>query len=479
MKMIFLVPRGGTPSNYPPIGVLYLSSIAKQKGLEVSFYDAGAIDNSDEGMFEYAKKIQPDIIGFTVFTFKASMIFGAIRKMKKELPNAKIIVGGPHICAIPERTMMECGEIDFAVVGEGELTFAEWLDCVISGNNDYSHINGLLYRKDGDVRVNPMRETIRNLDDLPPMDLELMKGMAYEPDGASLGKKIGSFMSSRGCPFRCSFCHQVFPGAYRRRSVKKVVDDIETLVKKYNCDELFVADYLFGVNKEWLDEFYAELKKRNIKVPWKGMGRVNTLSAEDLKKMKENGCYSINFGIESGNTEVLKDIRKQISLDVAEEKVKVAKDLGIAVFAFFILGHRLDTMQTMQETLDFSMKINPHFVAYNQLNPFPGTELFDLVPESEEKYNWDKFADVLSVREKHNTYPPSICGLKPEEISKFRAKCYEKFFSSNRYFVENVLLTGIPFKLRWLCFKHFIAYRIPFLRKLRLLLKNVFIVTDT
>lgn len=445
MKIAFLNLRDGVSKNeFPNLGLLYLAAVIRKEGHSVRLFDATALGRSLDKIEVELISFKPDVCAVTLYTEGILVQYDFIRKLKNLVPH-HAIVGGPHASALPERTMKECSDIDFLVYGEGDVTFPE-LVSAIENKKDISIVDGICFRKDGIIIKTKQRELIRDLDKLPfpAHDLIFDNGYAYVHRGMELGRKVVAVMSSRGCPWECNFCYkQIFGSRLRRRSPKNVVDEIEMLMTAYRVDDIQFVDDLFAVNRGWLAEFCDELRARQLKVHWKCLGRVDTLTKEDMAMMKEHGCYGIEFGGESGNNEILKDINKKITVSQVKKAFKDARSVGLITSAFFIFGHRLDTHETITQTMNLARDIKADFCGFAVLLPFPGTKVFLSLPE-DIKYNWEVFQGYYSY-----SSPISMCAMEAKVLQRYGRQANIEYYGRIRYLVSNIILSKLPLKIKW------------------------------
>ena len=439
MRILFINPAGFGTNEYPPLGLLYLASVAKRNEHEVDFFDEG-IDKSESNVIEYVKKQKPEIVAFSLYTVNLIDSYRIIKKISKLNPRPTIITGGPHATALPEKTLQECPEIDYLIYGEGENTFIELLEA-LEEEKEVKNIKGIYYHNNGIIMHTEPRPYIKDLDSLPFPSYDVIQKYHYPMDMVVKGKKVATVITSRGCPYHCAFCNKaVFGDEYRRRSPKNVVSEIKELINK-GIDEIYFVDDLFAFNKKWLSDFYKELDKEKIRIPWKCLGRVGALDHNDFKAMKEHGCYVIELGIESGNNEILKDIHKKITIEEAERTVKEAKKAGLAVHTFWILGHRLDTEETIKQTIDTAKRFNSDFVSFFVLVPFPGTEVYRFIPE-ELRCRWERIGYYHK-----DTLPISICKVSPQRLLELEEEAFWHYFLRFRYIIDNIIFTKSRLRL--------------------------------
>ena len=444
MKILLINPSGGYIHEYPPLGLLYIASFLRDAGHIVGFFDEGAKSKTGSSLFDFATQFNPDIYGIALYTTNALETFKKISLIKKQSPKCVIIVGGPHATVQPERTLEECKNIDYLVCGEGENTTKELLDALQNNGNVLS-VDGLYFRANGNIQKTPPRELIKDLDSIPFPMYELIEDFHYVFDPLKVGNKLATLMTSRGCPYDCTFCaaKAVWQGSFRRRSPENVIQEIKLLMNKYGYDELYFMDDLFAVNKRWLDKFYILKQENLINAPWKCLGRVDLLAYNDYKKMADSGCYLIQFGVESGDDKILEDINKKITTLQVTGAFSQARAAGLNTYAFFMLGHRLDTYETILKTINFAKKLCPDFLSFFCMVPFPGTKMYDLIPE-ESKYDWSR---IMYSDWGRDLPPIQISSVDSKDLLAFEQQAYGKIYVSMRYVLKNMIFSKSNKKL--------------------------------
>lgn len=329
------------------------------------------------GFKDLIKKIaqfKPDIVGFTVFTLHHRTVFKMIEKLKLRCSEIDVIVGGPHISIAKKKTLKMCSDIDFACVQEGEDLIVE----LCKGEN-IEDIKGLVYRKDGQVCFNGIREYENNLSRFNFPRLEKFE----------MGKYANEILiiSSRGCPYRCIYCsvHLVLGKKLRTRDVKQVVDEVEYWYNKGKRIFNFVDDN-FTFYEKRVYEFCDELEKRNLKdliLRASNGVRADRLNYGLLSRMKEVGFRSIGIGVESGNDRILKILRKGESAEQIEKAIRNACELGFEVDLFFVFGTPGETLEDVEDSINLALKYPVFKVDFYTLIPFPGTELYKLVDDNQ------------------------------------------------------------------------------------------------
>ena len=361
-------PLSETPS--PPLGLAYLAAALAESGVEVKILDLVVFPYSRAMLQNLLEAFKPQMAGLTAVTMTFDSAMGVIKDIKGIDPQILTMMGGPHVSFCARKTLADYPELDVAVIGEGERTVVELCR---TANNGLENVSGIAYRRGTDICDTAHREPIENLDELPLPDRGLLPLGRYR----ALNMPI-SMTTSRGCPFKCIFCvgRKMVGARVRYRSPEKVVDELQYL-STLNFHQINIADDLFTANKNHCLAVCDEIIKRDLKLTWTSFARVDTVSDEVLTRMKAAGCNAVSFGIESANPQILKTIKKGITLDQVEAAVGMCKRAGITPYASFILGLPGETPETIKETMDFGKKMKHLGLAFgfHLLAPFPGTEI--------------------------------------------------------------------------------------------------------
>ena len=445
MKIFLIVP----PSTlYPgdvhfasfPLGIGYLSAILGRDGHQVDILDCVIEDQrprklenktyhvgvSWDTIKDRIEKANPDILGiscsYSVDINNAMKIAG----ITKAVGNIPVIIGGAHSCALPRETL-ENENIDYVVIGEGEETLSLLLKN-IEKRQTPDHIDGLCFKKGGNLIINPKQKYIQDLDTLPFPARHL-----FSMDNYIRSKKIHGFqlkrtpyttmITSRGCPNRCVFCaiHSIWGRKWRPRNPIRVVDEIEHLVKEYGIREIHFEDDNISLNKTRMAKICDEIVNRKLDISWatpNGIS-VNTLDRDLIAKMKKSGCYRLFLAIESGNQYVLDHIiKKGLSLDKVKSVNSVLKEFHIEVNGCFVIGLPGETRENIQDTIDLAKRLDLDTVGFSIATPYPGSELYDI---------WkDKMSNDFS-KFRLNIAHIDTDSLTSREIEKLRNRAYLEF----------------------------------------------------
>lgn len=399
----------------PPLGLSYAAAACEAAGARVRIFDFIVSRYSPEKLARMLKDFEPDLVGAGCVTMnyhEARRIIGDVRKIR---PQAVTMMGGPHVSFDIEGTFRSCPELDIIVVGEGEATLMELVPAVFD-RSAWRNVKGIAFRDKEDTVFTGPRDLIHDLDGLPMPARHLLPVSRY----LALGYPV-SIITSRGCPNRCIFClgrRMVgFKGRFREPAL--VVDEIEHLLSM-GFTRINVADDLFTASRERVASLCEEIMRRGVNFGWSAFARVNTVDPETLRIMREAGCDCISFGIESGNPEMLKRIRKGITLDQARQAVAWCRQADILPHASFMVGLPGETRQTLEDTHRFATELGIAY-GYHFFAPFPGTT----VREELDSYDIEILTDDWS-RYDANSPVVRTSGLSPEEMIDFVAE-YDKF----------------------------------------------------
>ena len=358
--------------DYPAIALGYLYSYLKARQADVHVIDTKLERLSFETVIKRVQDIKPDIIGISSMTHEISTCGELCDLLKKINSNIITVVGGVHITALPEETLKTFSGFDIGIVGEGE----EVLYNLVENINDLNRIRGIVFRENGSVVLNQAAPVINNLDSLPLPD--------WSPFPKSSRYHI---ITARGCPFRCSFCMTPYGKEVRERSPENVLTELKTTIENFDPDYYRFNDETFGFNVRRANLILDYIIDNKLdKIPKSASMRANIVTEETLKKMKRAGFDYIDYGVESGNEEILKRVHKSVTLKQTENAIAMTKKAGIRVGANFILGHPYETWDTAMETINYAVKLNADFNAIGIMCPYPGTEVYDLAMKGKGDY---------------------------------------------------------------------------------------------
>jgi anaerobic magnesium-protoporphyrin IX monomethyl ester cyclase len=406
----------------PLIGLATMAAVLEKNGYEVAVVDCPRLHMTHEDLKREIVRLEPDIVGITCVTATFPSALQVARVIKESNSRTLIALGGPHATFMDRQILSEEPEVDIVVRGEGEQTILELAshvsDSCLKGLNE---VAGITFRKNGQIIQTPNRPFIQNLDQLPFPAYKYFPLRKYR----LFGKLILPIITSRGCPFQCAFCMvpQMAGNRFRVRSPKNVVDELEWLRDAYGAAVFTFQDETFTYDKKRALEICGEIKKRNIAVPWDCQSRVDQISRELLTEMRDANCQLISFGVESGNQKILDAMKKRTTIEQNEKAVRLAKEVGISVAISVIIGYPGETMETLEQTLDFIRRTEPDDAYLSLATPYPGTELYDLVKD----LGWKMSAEWSHYETRTPVFENPL--LPSEKIKETRETFYNHFYS--------------------------------------------------
>ncbi|GAB4544342.1 MAG: radical SAM protein [Thermodesulfovibrionia bacterium] len=358
----------------PPLGLLYIASYLKQ----YTNHDVSIIDSQVEGL-DYQSlssriaTIKPDVVGITAMTMTMVDVMKTVEIVKGIGKGIRVVLGGPHVHLFPEETVNLNG-VDFLVLGEGEETFKELLE-YIDDKSRLRKVPGIVFRTDDGIINTGNRPAIKDLDRLPFPDRHLLPYKRYT-SLLSKGNIATTIFTSRGCPFKCSFCDRPHLGkVFRARSAINVVDEIEECYNMGIKDLLFYDD-TFTVNRKRVIDICNEIIRRGLDINWDIRARVDTVDEEVLRHLRDAGCQGIHYGVEAGTERILDVLNKGIKIEDVKRVFDLTRRYNIQILAYFMIGNPSETKDDIQRTFRVMKALNPDYVHITIFTPFPGTRLY-------------------------------------------------------------------------------------------------------
>ncbi len=361
-----------------PLGIFYLASWLRKHDYHVAVTDAEALKLTEEQILEEIRQFAPDFIGISSTTVAFHRAVGVAGIIRSRVPGLPIILGGPHITSNIEHAM-SFEAFDYGVIGEGEITLLELLTA-LSAKTSVNEIAGIVYKDvSKKLIITSGREYIENLDMLPFPAYDLIQDISlYTPPPSNYKTlPVVNIITSRGCPNLCTFCDRnVFGRRYRERSAQNVFEEIKFLHEKYHVREIAFVDDTFLINKKRIHELFDLLSREGLHFSWTCMARINNVTFEFLQFLRDNGCWNIAFGIESADEDILKAIKKNISPENVRQVIDWCHKLAIKTKGFFIVGHPLETIGTIDKTIRFACSLKLDAVVVTINTPIPGSQQY-------------------------------------------------------------------------------------------------------
>lgn len=427
----------------PPLGLAYLAAVLEREGIEVKIIDSLALTWSNpkiKGKKEKQKvyspgtkyfrslinRFKPEVIGISIVcAVMEKHAFKIAHLVKKIDPKIKVVVGGGHATAAPQR-MLEQKAIDFVVIGEGEENFPKLLKNINSLSK--TQIDGLGYKKEKSIIINPKTQFVKDLDQLPFPAWHLLPMDSYFAANSGgffrKGSPFLTMITSRGCPNRCIYCtvNKAWGNIWRARSPENVLEEIKTLVKRYKIQEIQFLDDNISVDRERFIKIAKLLIKNKINLAWWPANGIflTTLKKEMIPVLKKSGCFALIFGIEHGDFLMQKQIGKIVPLEKAKEIIAACKKEGIWTHGSFIIGLPGETLETAQRSINYAIQSNLDSVSFFAALPLPGSSLFERMKKEKKKVNFNELR-LLTTKVKTSN-------LTPDEITSIRKKAFLIFF---------------------------------------------------
>jgi radical SAM superfamily enzyme YgiQ (UPF0313 family) len=402
MRVALINPRFRLPIDTrttPHLGLAYLAAVSERRGDEVVIFDC---DVEEKPVAEFIQEFRPHLVGITANTPQVKQAWRTAKQIK-EVYDCPVVLGGPHVSVLPEESC-EKPYVDIVVRGEGEdawIDLSNRLERYLQDQPEY-HTDAFLHPEneilkdcpgisyktsDGQIHNNPDRTPIADLDSLPWPAYHLFKMERYtnlQPTADHVdGARSFSIMTSRGCPYRCTFCSQsIMPIKWRSRSPENVLAEWRHLVEDFGAQEIGILDDSANIRVKRLEEMANLIIENSLNhVSWIFVNgiRANLASKELLALLKKAGLKRTAFGVETGDPEIMKTIDKKIDMETIRQAFRNAKEVGLETIGFFIIGLPGETRESMQRTIDFAIELDPFIANFSMMTPYPGTKVYEIV----------------------------------------------------------------------------------------------------
>jgi len=429
-------PMASAGNSLPPHQFLYLGAVAREMGWEPSILDGPAEGVPLGECATRALEGDPSVVGFSATTMsiaKAAVVAAEIRRRR---PDVVILVGGPHVTALPVETFEKLPDFDLGCAGEGEDVLRRVLSHLERGD-DPRAVPGLVSaRDDGSVQFLPPAHEEVDLDALPPLAWDLLTEFParYHAAATYLNRTpFSDLIVSRGCRYRCTFCdNNTFGRSIRALPLPAILDNVDRLVRQYGIRSFFFTDDSLMTLKELFVELCEELIRRDYGVEWSINVRTSEVNPEILALMRRAGCWQVSYGIESGSWEILKRIKKAATPRMHERALVQTREAGIKSNAYIIIGFPGETHETLKETEDFLKRVPIDTLRLTYFTPFPNTDITeDLAGHGELVADWTQlnFYNIA--------YIPN--GLTRQDLERAYRRIMADFYLKPR-----VLLSFLP-----------------------------------
>lgn len=420
----------------PPLGLLYLAGYLERfTGHHVEVLDAQVEELSYDQLRQEIARHQPNVVGLTTMTFTLIDVLKTARLVKEIDPSTQVVLGGPHVHLYPEETLA-FPEVDYLVLGEGEVPFAQLLER-IGDPVGLAQVGGIAFRHNGETVITSIRALEADLDALPFPARHLTP---YKKYSSVIAKRspITTMFTSRGCPYKCIFCDRPHLGKqFRARSASNVVDEIEAC-ERIDIHEFLVYDDTFTIQRQRVLDICDEIIRRKLEIGWDIRARVNTVDEEMLRKLRQANCERVHYGVEAGTDRVLKILQKGITLEQTLQAFAMTRKAGISTLAYFMIGAPTETREEILQTIEFAKRLAPDFVHITIVTPFPGTQLYAMGLEQGQFTHdfWREFATVPTPDFQPQYWEEK---LSRQELQELVTYAYKSFYERPAYIFQQLL----------------------------------------
>ena len=426
----------------PPLGAGYIAAVLLQAGHQAKIIDAQVLGLSVDEILREVDAYRPDVLGISFLTPQENSAYDLIRRLKQRFKDIPVIVGGAHPTCFPRETMEKCNEIDVLVAGEGEHAVLDIMAC-LEAKRTWPEVKGIYYRNGkGQIIETPPDDTLVDLEKLPLPARHLYPMEAYMPEPFE-NKRLPAtnMIVSRGCAYaQCTFCYRsgILKRESRIQSVSKTLEEIKGLIREFGIKEFIFYDDDLAAYKGWLISFCDALDREKLDLSWSFRARANNIDEPILKRAKETGCVSVSFGFESGNQDLLNNIKKGITLEQSRRAAALANGLGLEVLGTFMLGLPGETPEKAEKTIRFAIELDCSYAAFIPTHPHRGTPLYEqcqregqvIVPVYSEKMCEIRYIPAI-------TYVPA--GYKDAgEVQAMVRKAYRRFYLRPGFFLKHL-----------------------------------------
>jgi radical SAM superfamily enzyme YgiQ (UPF0313 family) len=436
--------RDDNIGSVPPLSLLYVAAILENEGVEVDLVDMAAERLTYRETLQRIQRFSPDLLGFSVTTISFHPVLKCINRFKQDT-GLPVLVGGENVRLYPLETMSHPA-IDFCIVGEAELPLPQFIRA-FRENGPYEGIKSLGYRNNGEVFLDRTLQLTAEIDSVPFPARHLIKNELYE-NVLSRKKNFTAMLSARGCPFNCAFCN-ANQQRYRARSPKNFVDEIEQNLTKHGIRDFDIYDSTFTTDRQRVLDICAEIRNRKLEIGFSVRSRVDVVDREMIDALKSAGCYAIMYGIESSSPDILKRMNKGISPAQIMETVTYTNSSGLETLGFFMFGFPGESCKTIEDTIEFSLKLPLDYAQFTLLVPFPETEIYTYYREHGLEDYW---AEYTLDETKERLLDLVDTDITRDQASKYLAEAYRRFYYRPRIIWQQILMLRSFSKLKRLVF---------------------------
>ncbi len=447
MRLFFTRPDSEIVAAPAPLGMMSLSAyLRKYRGKDdFILYDARVRYTSNDRLVKIIKEYKPDILCITSFSLEAETSHDLAARVKAALPGCKIFIGGPYPTSDPQ-TVIQDQNFDIAFIGEGERSLLAVLNTIEKGE-PLEAIKGIAFRQNGRIINTGYPEMIEDLDEVPIpawdlIDLEYCfsrKGKRSMMNKLQRRNRAVSVFTTRGCPYQCTYCHNVFGKKLRKHSVDFVLEELKLLQQNYGVQEIEFLDDIFNMDMERAAAIFDRMEMEGLRfdITFPNGLRSERLNEELLRKFKRGGVYWITVAIESGSPRIQKEIKKNVDLKKAQENIALISKMGINCNGFFMMGFLNETEEDIRKTIDFAVRSRLVIASFFILTPFPNTAIYNQALE--------QGVDMTARFSDYHDISVNLSKVPTKRLWQLKKMAYRKFyFSPKRIYL---ILRANPFRV--------------------------------
>lgn len=431
-RVLLIKPKHNecTGHAFPPLGVMYLAAcVRREPDVDVRIIDMAPWPMRYADLDHQIRSYGPDLVGISAITFESRGLHRAARLVKQWRSDVPVIAGGPHATSYTHR-VLEDTNIDAVVIGEGEITFEKLIDALRHGQ-PLSTVAGIGYRDGDAVRLTVPREPIKDLDALPLPAYDLVPVDRYKHFSrmSKFGcRDYGVLFTSRGCPYACVYCHNIFGKAFRTRSPENVFAEIRTLRTHYGLREFEVLDDAFNLDRSRMQRICEMIiaSGMDITLTFPNGVRADLLDEESIIKLRQAGTRFMSIAVETASPRLQKLIGKNLNLPKVRRNMELALKHGIFCQGFFMLGFPSETEEELRGTIDFALESDLHAAHFFTVNAFDGTPLAEWARRIGKPTKTD-FARSYLTRDFEN-----LTDIRTEKFNRMRSQALRRFWLSPR-----------------------------------------------
>lgn len=438
-------PKYSMFSITPQLLLGYVSSSLKKAGYnDIHLLDGSLTQCNEVEASEIAATVNPDIIVMEVDTGYERWARGFTKEVRARIQKIIVVVEGAHITAL-KSLALDFIEPDFGILGEVEQSIVEFANHIDKQHPEKSDVSGLMYREEGRwVQSKNELGVLVDVNEIPFPDWELLNPRNYFTlmDGANIpqkGKRPTVIMTSRGCPYKCTFCSARTSGGrtMRYREAKNVVDEIKFLKNKYGVDEIIIVDDNLTMDLKRAEELFDLMIEEQVNVFWRANQglRADRLNEKVVEKMARSGCYAVGLGVESGNKEVQKSIKKSLDIDKVNNSVELLHQHDIKVIGFFLCGLIGETKEQIKDTINFALKVPFDRIQMGVYAPYPGNEDFNKIFQA---HPTDQYPRLMREFQEYGVIP-KFRDMSDDELVVLQKQMILKFYLRPRILISLLL----------------------------------------